>query len=248
MPQDASFIPPHITPPDPIESKVVAFFFSTFMAVLMISLIGVVCIDFIAEMVDSPINFGTPPSLSPDIPSFDEQEISEGLKSPFELITPKHQTLMKGSEIFVLYTRRLPDDSSSPPELLIDDSQHPWNEQFGDNTWLARLQLQAGLHLVQVEESKAEFFVETEDSPLRSLEKWAWNRPHPDTDKTNRCFDCHERGDQQTNPFATDRNQAIGAWKGIANCFVCHDAEEHEIRHAPLQSQTIQCLRCHMMH
>ena len=246
MSQNASFIPPNVTPPDPPEAKAVALVFSIFMSVIMISVVGLVCIDFIAEMAGFPLFSKIQPTPQ-DISPFAEEETMETIKSPFELITPKHETLMIGPEIVVIYTRRLPDGFPDPPELLLDNTPHPWEEQFGNNTWFARLQLQVGQHHVQVEESEAGFFVENPDSSLRAPLRWTWNRPHPDTDKTDRCSDCHERG-ESADPLTMNSNQAIGNWKGSASCFACHDKEEHAILHAIIQPAMQKCLRCHTVH
>jgi hypothetical protein len=153
---------------------------------------------------------------------------------------------MQGPEIVVIYTQRI--SGATPPTLLIDDVPHPWETQYGTNTWFARLALKTGLHRVQAEESEAEFFVETLDSSLRSSELWTWHRPHPGTDNTDLCYGCHEMHNVPTAPFAAGHNKAIGLWKGIASCFECHNAEAHAIRHAALQPITNQCLRCHTMH
>jgi len=246
-PQDASFIPPNVTPPDPPEAKAVSLIVSVFMSILLIAFIGFISIEFLADMAGVPFHFGVQPPPLADLPSA-EPDSREELKSPYELMTPKHQTQRMGPEIVVIYTRRTPVPAAIPPELMIDDTQRPWEEQYGDNTWFTRCQLQAGLHRVQVEDAEAELFVETLDSPMRSLEQWPWHMPHPDTDKTDRCHDCHERID----PSATGinkANHAIGAWKGIASCFGCHEVERHNILHAVIfPTPTDKCLRCHAMH
>jgi hypothetical protein len=55
--------------------------------------------------------------------------------------------------------------------------------------------------------------------------------------------------EQPTDPAASGRNKAIGAWKGIASCFDCHEAAKHEMRHTVIQPiATDKCLRCHAMH
>jgi hypothetical protein len=250
MSHSASFIPPHVSPPDPPEARAAVLVFSIIMSVLLFLVIGLVSIDFFAEMAGFPLVSETRQS-PPDAYQFAEEGTMKKLKNHFELVTPKHQTQMKGPEIVVIYTQHLPEELTTPrtmpPELLLDGSPHPWEEQYGNNTWFARLQLQAGQHHVQVEESEADFFVETVDSPLRLPEQWAWNRPHPDTDKTDRCFDCHEKGDHPIDPLTMGRN-AIGTWQGIDSCFACHEEEEHQTLHAIVQPASKQCLRCHTIH
>ena len=156
---------------------------------------------------------------------------------------------MLGTEVVVIYTRRAPNQSAMPPNLVVDDGRHPWEAQYGDNTWFARLPLLPGPHRVQVEESEADFFIETLTSTERSIEQWTWHRPHPDTNKIDKCHDCHVIVGQPSDPLAMGRRPAIGAWKGIASCFECHEAMQHNIRHAVIQPMpTDQCLRCHAMH
>jgi len=249
MSPNASFIPPGIAPPDPPEAKTVVFVFSLLMSGLLVVFIGFMSIEFLAELIGHPLNFGT--QQPPPVSSFADQVRTERLKSPFELITPKHQTCMFGPEIVVIYTQRVPSRGEKIPDLLIDGLLHPWEVQFGDNTWFARLFLPAGLHRIVVEESEADFFVENLDSPLRSREMWSWNYPHPDTDKINRCNDCHEMTDQPTAASVTERNEAVGVWKGTASCFVCHDEGDHKLRHSSFwsnRSTATQCFRCHAIH
>ena len=212
------------------------------------TLIGFVSIEFLADMTGHPLNFGRQP-LPPDVVFPLESDSTGVSKLPCELITPKHQTRMMGPEIVVIYTRRSPDPAAMPPDLVVDDTRQPWEAQYGDNTWFARLQMLEGPHRVQVEESEAELFVETLISPVRSTEQWAWHRPHPDTNKIEQCYDCHERVDPLTDPSAIGRRHTIGAWKGIASCFECHEIERHDTRHAVVQPiPTYLCLRCHTIH
>ena len=246
--EHTSVIPPHITPPDPFVGKVIALVFSMLLSVVLMLFIGFMCIEFLMDMLGQPLISGTQsPSYVVDL--FPEQDNPNLLKSPFELITPRHHTQMRGPEVVVIYTHRLPEHSPAiPPDLLVNDTPHPWEVQFGSNTWFARLQLQPGLHRVQVEEAEAEFRVATEDFHTWSPGEWSWNRPHPDTDKIDRCYDCHAVSVQPTDFPAKGRTFALGAWKGAESCFVCHESEKHAFRHAALQSTTNQCFRCHSMH
>ena len=240
-----SFVPPHITPPDPPIAKAVLLGFSIFMSLIMVVFIGFICIDFLAEMTGHPF-FGTQSSPQ-DLEFLPDQDSIAESKLPFELITPKHQTQMWGTDIVVIYTRRLPDSSTMPPDLMIDDVRYPWEKQYGNNTWFARLSLPVGLRHVRVEEAEAEFFIETADSSVRSQEPWLWNHPHPGTKEMDQCHVCHVILDVPTDPLALGRAQGIGVWKGITSCFDCHDIEEYEYRHAAVQPAK-QCLRCHTVH
>lgn len=247
MSHDASFIPPNVVPPDPPEVKVVALVFSIFMSFLLIALVGFICFDFVAEMTGHSSNQAVLQPLDSEfLPS--EEDARKQTKSPAELITPKHQTRMRGPDIVVIYTQRLPDSPAVSPQLLIDDAPHPWETQFGNNTWFTRCKLAAGEHRVQVKGSEAVFFVETLDSSLRSQELWDWNRPHPDTENIEHCHDCHNAPNTPTGSLTKERNITIGTWKGEASCFACHEKEEHEKRHVFFQSTLYQCHRCHTIH
>ena len=50
MSPHASFLPPDVTPPDPLEAKVVALVFSMFMYVVLTVFIGYICVDFLADL------------------------------------------------------------------------------------------------------------------------------------------------------------------------------------------------------
>ena len=246
--EHASFVPPHVTPPDPFAVKVVALVFSMFLSVVLMLFIGFMGIEFLADMLGQPLTLGTQVP-SHDIYPLTEQDSITLLESPYELITPKHHTQMLGPEVVVIYTHRVQEDwHAMPPDLLVDGTAHPWEIQFSDKTWFTRLQLQAGLHHVQVGKTEAEFFVETVDSSLRSPEEWAWNRPHPDTNKIDRCYDCHEISVQSMDPLATSHDLTLGVWKGAESCFACHEREEHALRHAALKSTANRCFWCHSMH
>ena len=247
MTPDASFIPPNTVPPDPPEAKVIALVFSIFMSGILILAIGFMCVEFLAEMIGHPLQLGTQQSRQ-NVPLPLEQNIYEESQDFSALITPKHLTQMRGPEIAVIYTRHSSANSAIPPDLLIDGEPHPWEVQYGNTTWFARLQLEPGEHCVQVEEAEAEFVVDNPDAPSELPEFFVWNHPHPDINNIDRCHDCHEVLPTPVSPFAAGRSTAIGAWKGSASCFVCHDAKEHEIRHAILHRATNQCLRCHTIH
>ena len=149
----------------------IALIFSMFMLLVMVAAVGFLCVDFFAELSGHPWVPGTA-----DVHALSGQESAEDSASPFELITPRHQTRVRGPEIAVIYTCPV-----TPPNPVIDDIPYPchWN-LFGDMTWSARIELEAGLHRIQIEECVADFFVETPGSSLRSPEQWEWNRPYHD--------------------------------------------------------------------
>jgi hypothetical protein len=167
-----------------------------------------------------------------------------------ELITPRHQTRMKGPEVVVIYKQRSPDSPTESPNLLIDEVPQPWERQFGSDTWFARLILEAGLHRLQAADSDVDFFVETHDSTMQSPESWDKKHPHPDTNKTDRCFDCHKMADQPTDLLRAGQSRTIGAWKGAESCFACHGEEDHNALHflKKIHLTTRQCTRCHSIH
>jgi len=248
MSHHASFIPPNVEPPEPPEAKMVALVFSIFMSVVLVALIGFVGVEFVADMIGHPLNFeARQPLLDPLLPT-DETLIV--FKSPVELITPRHQTRTRSPEGVVIYTVRSTDSLVVPPDLVVDNVHHPWEMQYGDNTWFARIMLEPGEHRVQVAESEVDFFVVPPGSTLWSPEQWAWNFPHPGTNKVDRCDDCHEMYGTPTKFPAANHGHTIGPWKGILSCFAsaCHSEEDHESIHRIIQPKTNWCLRCHVMH
>ena len=253
MSQHASFIPPNIEPPDPPEAKVVALIFSIIMAVIMIAGIGYVCVDFVADMMGQPMFFAAkqPPMEVAEFPKVSVEEI----KDPFELVTPRHQTRMRNPKVVIIYTVRLPGCPASPPNLIIDGIQHPWEMQYGNNTWFARHTFEPGEHRVQAAESEAVFLIDPLlgtgiGSARWSPEQWAHISLHPGTNEVDQCGSCHEMRGQPASFSSENRGMTIGQWKGITSCFAsgCHKEEDHESIHRVVQPATNMCLRCHSLH
>jgi len=211
-----------------------------------------VSIEFAADLTGHPLWIKATDSTEEDWRAA-EQTTEEELKNPFELITPKHQTRMSGPEVVVIYTVRT--TPTTFPDLRVNGIQHPWDIQYGDNTWFARLQLPEGLHHLRAGEAEAKFFVTLPDS-LHYLQEhlpelWQWHHPHPDTNKVSRCSDCHEMSDQPTDLFTTPHRKTFGIWKGASSCFTCHEEAEHELIHRfilPTTDQCPRCVRCHSIH
>ena len=249
MPSNTSFAPPEIMPPPmPPAAKVIVFVFSAFMTLALIGFVGIILVEIIADMAGHSLSFVERDSTD-GAPFPIEQDTEWRVTSPFGLITPRHQTQMRGPEVVVIYTAR--EASTTMPDLRINDTLHPWEMQYGDNTWFTRLQLPAGLHHLQAGEAEADFFVVAPDSTQFSLELWLWNRPHRETNRVDRCADCHEMPDRATSPLAVGRDRAIGPWRGASSCFSCHDREEHEAIHRmllPMNDRSLRCVRCHTIH
>ena len=249
MSQNTSFVPPDFIPPLPPVVKVIMLAFSALMTLALIALIGFIIVEFTADMAGHPLGFIRLDQMREES-LFAEQD-EEGLKSPFELITPKHQTQMFGPEIVVIYTvRSMP---TATPDLRVNDVPYPWEVQYGDNTWFARLQLPEGSHYLRAGEAEAEFVVVSADSTdsTHLLSEFWYHDPHPGTNEINRCADCHEMSDQMTNLAEIPRGGTIGIWKGVSSCYVCHDEEKHTITHRsilPMTGQQPRCVRCHAIH
>ena len=252
MSSNSPLVPPDIMPPLPPVVQAVVLIFSVFMTLALTAFIGFVIVETTADMIGHPLWMGTPDSPEEDLWTT-EQNTNDELKSPFELITPIHQTRMLGPEVVVIYTvRTMP---TALPDLRVNDIQHPWDMQYGNNTWFARLQLPEGLHRLRAGEAEAEFFVASPDSTHYLSEHlpelWRWHYPHPNTNKVDLCTDCHKMSDQLIDPFMIPRNRTIGAWAGASSCFACHEEEEHEIVHRfvlPTTARNPQCVRCHSIH
>ena len=248
MSPDTSFIPPNSMPPYPPIIKLAALIFSAFMALAFILMIGIICIDFIAEIMGH--------QLYPDrVLQHQEHSLSpiepfEETRSPVELISPRHHTRIRNSEVIVIYTVRSADDPSKPPPLMINGVLHPdpWEMQYGKNTWFTRIALEPGEHCIRVAEEEAEFSLEPLGSERWTFEQWSWSYPHPDTDKPDRCSDCHVMFGSPAGLLTERKDLSIGKWKGAQSCFACHNEEDHKSVHSTLQPTSNRCLRCHTMH
>ena len=243
-----------MTPPLPPVVKGLVLVFSVFMTLVLMAFIGFIAVEFVADMAGHPLFLVAPNPTEGDAlpPSHDmESEI----KSPFELIAPKHQTQLRGPEVVAIYTvRTMPSVRTMPPatpNLLINGIPHPWEMQYGDNTWFARLRLPAGMHQLRAGEAEAEFFVVAPGSSQFAQEPWLLNRPHVDTNEVDRCFQCHDMPEDSLFMPMPGRDAAIGDWRGVRSCFVCHDEDAHAIAHRsvlPLADRHLQCVRCHTIH
>jgi len=235
-------------PPLPPAAKAVIFAFSILITFALIVFVGFMAIEFTAEMAGHPIRFAEQDPAE-GLPLLTEQDTDGKMKDPFELITPKNQTLLQGPEVVVIYTvRTVPPPS---PALRINDVPYPWEIQYGNNTWFARLQLQAGRHYLQAGEADAEFFVEMPDSTQHLSELWLRHQPHRDTDKVGRCIVCHEMPGGSNNFLLLWQAGTIGAWKGTSSCFACHDEEKYTSDHRfilPRTDRDLRCVRCHTIH
>ena len=246
--QNTSHSQPDITPPLPPVLKGIVYVFSVIMTLVLLAFIGFIVIEFVADMAGYPLSFVEPPPRGEDA-LLTEQDIARELKGSFELITPGHQTGVLGPEVVVIYTERTM--SAVLPNLHVNGIQHPWEMQFGDNTWFARLQLLPGMYRVQAGEAEAEFFVVEPDSPFNLPDSWMWHRPHLETNEASRCVQCHEMLEGSTHLLTLGRNGTIGAWKGETSCLACHDEKEHVVTHRfvlPNANQNLRCVRCHTIH
>ena len=238
-----------MTPPLPPAAKAIMLVFSIFMTFALVAFVGFVTIEFVADITGHPL-FSVESSLEERNVLPTQQEIERELKGPFELITPRHETQMRGPEVVVIYTVR--ETQTDTPDLLINGIRHPWEVQYGDNTWFARLWLSAGLHHLRAGEAEAEFFVIAPDSTQYSPDLWLWSRPHLETNETDRCVQCHEMREKLLPLPMRGQDVAIGAWKGMSSCFACHDEEKHAIVHrsvlSPIIDRNLRCVRCHAIH
>ncbi|MCL2711549.1 MAG: hypothetical protein FWE95_11785 [Planctomycetaceae bacterium] len=247
MSQNSSHQSDMMPPLSPV-AKGLVLAFSVFMTLVLVAFIGFLAVEFVAEMTGHPIRFfASDPMEGDGLPT--AHDLGSELKDPFELITPGHQTQIRGPEVVVIYTERI--KGTATPDLRINGIQHSWEKQYGNNTWFARLWLPTGLHQLRAGEAEADFFVVAPGSTQFSPEPWLVIRPHLETNETDRCVQCHEMSEA---PFFTpspSRDVAIGAWRGATGCFVCHDEDEHAIAHrsvAPLIDRSLRCVRCHAIH
>jgi len=236
-------------PPLPPVAKGMVFVFSIFMTLALLALIGFITVEFVADIAGHPLFVVKPdPTAEEAVPT--EQELERATKGSLGLITPGHHTQMRGPEVMVIYT--VDEPQTVLPDLRINSIQHPWEMQYGDTTWLARLWLPAGSHHLEAGEAEADFFVVAPGSAQFSPDLWQWSRPHRETNEVDRCARCHEMSDESPAFSLPGRDVAIGAWKGKASCFACHDEDEYAVAHRSVVPLTIdrnlRCVRCHTIH
>ena len=250
MSPNSSFIPPE--PPFPPIAKAAMLVFSILMTLALTMFVGFILVEWTMDLTGHRSWIGVPAPMEEEPFSW-ESETTEELKSPFALIAPRDQTQIQGPEIAVIYTVRTM--LTSLPDLLINDSPYPWDVQYGENTWFARIHLPEGLYRLRAGEAVADFFVVAPETahnlPEHLPDFWKQHHPHPDTNVVHRCGDCHEMLGQPTDRFVVPRGGTINAWKGASSCFACHEMEEHEKVHRfvlPTTAQNSQCIRCHAIH
>ena len=235
-------------PPLPPLANWIGLVFSVFMTITLSAFIGFIVIDFVAEMTGHPLRFfESAPTDAEAVPT--EWDDKRELKSPFELITPRNQTQLLGPEVVVIYTVRAAPAAS--PDLLIKGVHHPWEMQFGDNTWFVRLQLPEGIYHIKAGEAEADFSVVAPDSISPLDDYWVLHHPHLETNDIARCSLCHEMSEESVYIPLPNRDRAIGSWKGISSCFACHDEQEHTAAHRfilPRTDRSLRCVRCHTIH
>jgi len=228
------------TPPPIVQAILLVL--SVLITSALIAFIGFIAFEFGTEMTGHPLYFeGRTPLDGELLPG--KQDMERELKEAFELISPRHQTQIQGPEVVVIYTERTMP--TVLPELRVNGTQYPWEVQFGNHTWFARLHLPEGMQHVRVGEAEADIFVVMPNSAQRSPEIWSWNIPHQGTNDVARCGDCHE-----VSPMP-NQERTIGIWKGALSCFACHDEEQHAIVHRVVLSITDRsprCVRCHAIH
>ena len=241
---NSSDVPPPQLPP---VAKGIVFVFTILITLALLAFIGFIAVEFTAEIVGHPLNFGRSVPMEGALPT--EQERERALKGPFELMTPKDQSQIWGPEVVVIYTvRKTP---TVVPDLWINDVQYPWEVQYGENTWFARLQLPAGRYHLQAGEAVADFVVETPNSVQRAPGHWLLNIPHIGANEVDKCNKCHEMTESSISLSMPGQDRAIDTWKGALGCFACHDAEKHATDHRfvlPSTDRDLRCIRCHTIH
>lgn len=252
----ASIIPPSNPIPDPPEPKVLAMIAAIIASIAILLFIGFVVFEFFMDLFGTPLDFAEPPPPGLIDPFPENKHLpldADEILSRYTLLSPLDRCTILGDRTVVLCTWNPPPGGkiSEPPlELIlyVDDFPVPWTMQFGNNTWIANLELEPGRHRISASSAlEADFYVQY-PGHIETPKGWTVMHAHPDVDDPARCDDCHERIQKPDDLVHRGRGISLGAWKGVSSCRTCHaDADLESIHQHPVEPLR-DCRRCHTIH
>jgi hypothetical protein len=254
--QFTSFITENTPIPDPPHLRYIGVIISAILMIIFVLIILFVVFEFSMDMVGSPIQL-----TDQFLISFD-QEQEDALKTPKEMsfeeimsrlsiLSPLPNSCVPNGEVTILCTWDLSGNTVqnipfSNMLLKVDNILTLWEVQFGKNTWLTRLQLEPGVHTIQLPGFETTFFVE--GSNLLPPENWKPLTMHKDIGNPNRCQECHYLIDRSDDMIRKGHALTIGHWKGNESCLVCHQGESFTKKHLSIAAPETNCQSCHSVH
>ncbi|MDR3233619.1 MAG: hypothetical protein LBT46_08165 [Planctomycetaceae bacterium] len=255
-----SIIPPNNNMPEPDCPQWISRLFALVLSVIFGGFVLFVCIEFLMDMLGSPFSFA--PKAPPKQPADASKEImmpfDDSVKN-FKLITPKDKTRTASPETVILVHWK-PENPAVPNplyrfDLWVDECFIPWDMQYGQDTWFAKVPFTAGKHHIRTPAFESEFFVETPDAPGKQQgpPDWTFFRLHPCTDEADQCGKCHLIEAKQQDVQTKHRSLTVGRWKGTDSCFDCHKRnaveQTHKIHLPSTNAPPAQrCTECHTVH
>ena len=153
--------------------------------------------------------------------------------APRIMFPPDQALLLSGNFDVIVRT-------TAKAELLVDGKPHAW-EAFAPPIHVARLSLEPGRHVVQIDDQKREFVVALYADPHAGPPGWEPFKHHPIGSEEDRCADCHETSRQ-------NGKTAVGLLKSYKACFECHMKVDFDVAHCHPLEPLESCKNCHALH
>lgn len=257
-----SFISPNSPIPDPPQfTWIVRAIVATFLIIIgcIILFIGV---EFFFDLSGHPLEFGDQPTeleLPPPIKPLDPEKEIENILRQSVLLSPGNKVSIKGNQVTYLCTwnDRLGRQIKEPPfplKLFINEDYVPWTMRYGDNTWLATVELKAGLYQLRTLVHEVEIYVEdgmnkeTRESGKKRAKEWKLFKLHERIEQVDKCVDCHFLQESELNTGRKGFSPKIGEWKGSQSCLSCHEETGFQKNHKHDLETFQDCRQCHSVH
>lgn len=252
-----SLIPGNASIPEPSGPKWVGIAISILLTVGFVLLIIFIAYEFVRDQSGSPIEFydSSHSNIPDNEPTDSISDHSSFAMSPqFRLLSPLPKSGIVSDKVTILCTWKTPPGSpGSMPlasmTLWIDEAMHPWDMQFGSNTWLATVKLTSGEHRLRTPMFETTFYLQGADAGLEGFpEGWKPFSAHDNIADPKQCDTCHYRIDRPEDMVRTGHELTIGAWKGYESCMTCHKAEDFQRKHLHKLMVYDDCRLCHTVH
>ncbi|GHT23128.1 hypothetical protein FACS189419_06650 [Planctomycetales bacterium] len=249
-----SIILPDLPTPDPEFPPWFTWAFSIVMVFLFGSFILFIGIESVMSLTGQPLFFGQPTPMTAEKEPEPQDIPVEKLVRNFHLVTPPDKSRIAGQDVTLLVKWKPENPSERVPftsfNVWVDDFLIIWDMKFGNDTWLAKVPLMQGKHQIRSIAFESEFFLESlpDKTKQPGPADWTFFKPHPDTDKPEKCGDCHQIAAKPTDVKTSRQSLTVGIWKGIESCRECHPQNKTAAKHENVPPPITHCSQCHTMH
>lgn len=258
----ASFIMPDSPIPDPPQFEWIARVVAIISSILISCIIIFIVVEFVFDASGHPLEFGDQPDLTeppPPAKTVNPEEEIKNIVQQSVLLSPGNKVLIKGNKITYLCTwsNKLGKRIKEPPfplKLFIDEDYAPWTMRYGDNTWLATVELSPGIHRLRTLVHEVEIFVDEEPgkeipaSEKKRIRDWKTFKLHKDIEQPDQCSACHALHESEIVLEKKGYGPMIGEWKGNLSCVSCHHEEDFQKTHGHDLKTFQDCRQCHVVH